>query len=69
MSKHHTTNDGFTALNLGGARRGQARPGQARRVQAGPGQATPGQAKPGQAKVLTGGGDLSEPQVDVPPVC
>ena len=29
-------------------------------------QATPSEAKPSEAKVLTGGGDLSEAQVDVP---
>ena len=31
-----------------------------------PSQAKPSQAKPSQAKVLTGGGDLREAQVDVP---
>jgi hypothetical protein len=34
--------------------------------QAKPSQAKPSQAKPSQAKVLTGGGDLREEQVDFP---
>jgi hypothetical protein len=44
--------------------REKAKPSQAK-----PGQAKPSQAKPSQAKVLTGGGDLREAQVDVPLVC
>ena len=42
------------------------KPSQAKPSQAKPSQAKPSQAKPSQAKVLTGGGDLREAQVDVP---
>ena len=41
-------------------------PSQAKPSQAKPSQAKPSQAKPSQAKMLTGGGDLREAQVDVP---
>jgi hypothetical protein len=42
-----------------------AKPSQAKPSQAKPSQAKPSQAKPRQAKVLNGGGDLRETQVEV----
>jgi hypothetical protein len=42
-----------------------AKPSQAKPSQDKPSQDKPSQAKPSQAKVLTGGGDLREAQVDV----
>ena len=41
-------------------------PSQAKPSQAKPSQTKPSQAKPSQDKVLTGGGDLRETQVDIP---